>query len=190
MDEPQAVLDFWLNEVGSEGWYLAVDTVDADIARRFGKLWDRALAGGLADWGRTAKGALAYLIVTDQFPRNMFRGDGRSFATDAAARTLARGAVEQGLDLQTKEPERVFFYMPFEHSEDAADQDFSVELMQSRLPESGADFTIHAKAHREIIRRFRRFPFRNAALGRTSTAAELAFIEAGGYGALVREMQQ
>ena len=190
MDEPQAVLDFWLNEVGSEGWYLAVDTVDADIARRFGKLWDRALAGGLADWGRTAQGALAYLIVTDQFPRNMFRGDGRSFATDAAARTLARGAVEQGLDLQTKEPERVFFYMPFEHSEDAADQDFSVGLMQSRLPESGADFTIHAKAHREIIRRFRRFPFRNAALGRTSTAAELAFIEAGGYGALVREMQQ
>ena len=89
MGEQQAVLDFWLDEVGPDGWYLAVDAVDAKIIRLFGGLWDQARVGGLTGWGQTANGALAYLILTDQFPRNMFRGDGRAFATDPAARAMA-----------------------------------------------------------------------------------------------------
>ncbi len=190
MAHRQAVLDFWLGTVGPAGWYLAVEPIDAEISNRFSGLWDQALAGGLTEWSDTVQGTLAYLILTDQFPRNMFRGDGRSFATDPAARAAARQAIAKGFDLQAKEPERVFFYMPFEHSEDPADQDFSVEIMQSRLPETGDGFAVHARAHREVIRRFGRFPFRNAALGRVTTPAEQAFLEAGSYGALVRELEK
>ena len=188
MDRIDEVLDFWLGEVGPDGWYAVVPEVDETIRRRFMDLWQLAGQGALAGWCATARGALAFLIVTDQMPRNMFRGDGRAFATDAAARDAARAAVARNHDLALPEPERVFFYMPFEHSEDAADQDWSVALMAARLPEGGADFAPHAAAHREIIRRFGRFPYRNAALGRVSTAAEEAFLAAGGYGSVVREM--
>lgn len=189
MSAQQAVLDFWLEEVGSEGWYSAVDAVDAKIVRQFGGLFEQILAGGLADWGQTAQGALAYLIVADQFSRNMFRGDGKAFAADPAALEMAGHAIAQDLDLQIPEPERVFFYMPYEHSEDLANQDRSVELMQTRLPQTGKGFAFHATVHREVIHRYGRFPFRNAALGRVSTPAEDAFLAAGGYGGLVREMQ-
>ena len=189
MSAQQAVLDFWLEEVGSEGWYSAVDAVDAKIVRQFGGLFEQILAGGLADWGQTAQGALAYLIVADQFSRNMFRGDRKAFAADPAALEMAGHAIAQDLDLQIPEPERVFFYMPYEHSEDLANQDRSVELMQTRLPLTGKGFAFHAAVHREVIHRYGRFPFRNAALGRVSTPAEDAFLAAGGYGGLVREMQ-
>jgi len=183
------VLEFWLNEIGPAGWYVAVPEVDGKIAQRFMATWHAAHDGGLSDWADTPEGALALLIVTDQFSRNMFRGDGKSFATDALARDVARGAIARSFDLETPEPQRVFFYMPFEHSEALADQDTSVALMTARLSgEEGAEFAHHARVHREIIRRFGRFPYRNAALGRDTTAAEEAFLKAGGYGAMVREM--
>lgn len=183
------VLEFWLNEVGPAGWYVAVPEVDGKIAQRFIATWHAAHDGELSDWADTPEGALALLIVTDQFSRNMFRGDGKSFATDALARDVARGAIARGFDLKTPEPQRVFFYMPFEHSEALADQDSSVALMSARLSgDEGAEFAHHARVHREIIRRFGRFPYRNAALGRDTTAAEEAFLKAGGYGAMVREM--
>ena len=188
MSDQQAVLDYWLKTLEPKTWYVADPAVDAEIARRFTGLWQRALDGGLTDWLETATGALAYLIVTDQFSRNMFRGDARAFATDAKARAAARAALERGFDRAVKEPERLFFYMPFEHSEDPADQAFSVELTRSRLPGSAADSTLHARAHQEIIRRFGRFPFRNAALGRVTTSEEQAFLDAGGYGATVRAL--
>lgn len=183
------VLEFWLKEVGPDGWYVAVPEVDGRIAQRFMATWHAALEGKLAEWAETPTGALAFLIVTDQFSRNMFRGDGKSFATDALARDVARRAIALGHDLATPEPERVFYYMPFEHSEELADQDWSVAFMTSRLHGAGnEEFAHHARVHREIIRQFGRFPYRNAALGRTSTAAEEAFLAAGGYGAMVREM--
>jgi len=191
MSTQQEVLDFWLREIGPEGWYVAVPDVDALIARRFLDLWHRAQDGGLEDWCGNADGVLAYLIVTDQFSRNMFRGDGKAFATDAQARNVARVAIARGLDLVLPEPQRVFVYMPFEHSEALVDQDWSVALTEARMsgPEA-AGFAHHARVHREVIRRFGRFPYRNAALGRETTEAERAFLEAGGYGAMVREMGQ
>jgi len=188
MERVHEVLDFWLKDVGYDGWYEAVDSVDSDIRRRFLRLWEDLHAGRFTDWCETAQGALAFLIVADQFSRNMFRGDGRSFATDAQARDAARGAIARNLDLEISEPQRVFFYMPFEHSEDLGDQDWSVALMDARLPETGKDFGVHTRAHREIIRRFGRFPFRNKALGRVSSAEEESFMSQGGYGSVVREL--
>lgn len=186
MTGAKEIVRFWLEDIGEAGWYAAVDAVDATIRDRFGALWTQARDGGLADWCDTPQGALAYLILTDQFPRNMFRGDARAFATDAAAREAARGAIDRGLDLEVAEPERVFFYMPFEHSEDLADQDLSVDLTERNLPLTGKGYALHARAHREVIRRFGRFPFRNAALGRDTTPEERAFLDGGGYGAVVR----
>ena len=126
MERMQEVLDFWLNDVGYDGWYEAVDAVDAEIRRKFLTLWEDLLAGRIDHWCSTAQGALAFLIIADQFSRNMFRGDGRSFAADSKARDVARVAIARNLDMEVPEPQRVFFYMPFEHSEDFSDQDWSV----------------------------------------------------------------
>jgi uncharacterized protein (DUF924 family) len=190
MSEPEAIIEFWLHEVGPDGWYEAVDEVDEEIRTRFGAQWHAAHAGEREYWCNGPRGTLAYLILTDQFPRNMFRGKPESFATDARARSAATVAVEKGFDLKIPEPERVFFYMPFEHSEDLADQDRCIALFETNLHETRDAFLLHGKAHREIIRRFGRFPFRNAALGRDSSAEEEAFLTEGGYGAVVRALEK
>ena len=190
MSEPEAIIEFWLQEVGEGGWYTAVDEVDAEIRARFQPAWEAAERGERDFWLNGPRGSLAYMILTDQFPRNMFRGDPRSFATDARARAGARVAIDHGWDMAIPEPQRVFFYMPFEHSEDTADQDLSIDLMTRKLPEHGAEFGLHARAHAEVIRRYGRFPFRNAALGRQSTPEEVAFLEKGGYGAIVEDLKQ
>ena len=190
MSEPEAIIEFWLHEVGEGGWYTAVDEVDAEIRARFQPAWEAAERGERDFWLNGPRGSLAYMILTDQFPRNMFRGDPRSFATDARARAGARVAIDHGWDMAIPEPQRVFFYMPFEHSEDMADQDRSIDLMTRKMPEHGAEFGLHARAHAEVIRRYGRFPFRNAALGRQSTPEEVAFLEKGGYGAIVEDLKQ
>jgi uncharacterized protein (DUF924 family) len=188
MADPVDVLDFWLGEVGAEGWYAGGERLDALCRERFGDLWQAAADGGLEHWVEGTVGSLAYLILTDQIARNIHRGTALAFATDPHARAAARRAVEAGWDLGAPEPERQFFYLPFEHSEDTADQDLAVALMAERMPETGAETVLHAEAHRQIIRRFGRFPFRNAALGRTDTPAEAAFLSEGGYGAEVRRV--
>ncbi len=188
MSEPETIVDFWTHEVGEDGWYQAVDEVDEEIRARFLSSWEAAERGEREFWLNGPRGSLAYMILTDQFPRNMFRGDPRSFATDARARDGAKVAIDHGWDMSVKEPERVFFYMPFEHSEDLADQDLSIRFLAEKMPEHGAEFQLHARAHRAIIERFGRFPFRNAALGRTSTPEEAEFIEKGGYRALVETL--
>lgn len=187
MHRTSEVLDYWLQTVGPEGWFAVVPEVDSHISSRFQGAWQEVAAGELTHWCDDARGCLAYLIVADQFSRNMFRGDARSFATDAAARDAARTAIARGFDLAVAEPERAFFYLPFEHAENLADQDWSVALMTARLP-SDPGHALHARAHREIIRRFGRFPYRNEALCRPSTPEERAFLARGGYGALVRDM--
>ncbi len=181
------VRDFWLREIGEEGWYKGGAEIDA-ACRRFLPLVEAAREGGLLDWLDGPDGALAYLILTDQFPRNLYRGSALSFAADARARAAARRAVDEDWDMATPMPERQFFYMPLNHSEDIADQDLCVRLMAARIPD-GAEHVLHARAHREVIARFGRFPFRNAALGRETTAAEQAFLDAGAYPALVKAMQ-
>lgn len=187
MVQARDVCDYWLG-LGPAGWYRADDAVDAEIRARFGPAWEAARAGGLTDWLESPEGALGYLILTDQFPRNMFRGEARAFATDARARTVAESALARGHDLAVPEPERQFFYLPFMHAEDLGLQDRCIALFAGRMPETGAGNLPHARAHREIIRRFGRFPYRNAALGRPTSAEEQAFLDAGGYAAVLREL--
>lgn len=189
MADPVEVLDYWIGELGPQGWYAGSAEIDAECRLRFLDLWQAAADGGLEHWVDGTVGTLAYLIVTDQMSRNIHRGTAAAFAADPLALAAAKRAVEQGWDLEAPEPERQFFYLPFEHSEALEDQDRAVDLIAERLPEGGAETLLHARAHREIIRRFGRFPFRNAALGRVSSAEEEAFLAEGGYGALVRKLQ-
>ena len=189
MADPVEVLDYWIGELGPDGWYAGDAATDAECRLRFADLWQAAADGGLEHWVDGTVGTLAYLVVTDQMSRNIHRGTALAFATDPLALAAAKRAVAQGWDLGAPEPERQFFYLPFEHSEVPEDQDRAVDLIGGRLPEGGAETLLHARAHREIIRQFGRFPFRNAALGRVSSAGEEAFLEEGGYGALVRKLQ-
>ncbi|MEM8825061.1 MAG: DUF924 family protein [Pseudomonadota bacterium] len=185
--EPDDVLKFWLQECSPEDWYKQDDALDATIRDRFEALWEQALAGKLGHWWRSPKGCLAFLILTDQFPRNMFRGTAKAFATDELARDAAKRGIEQGLDLRVPEQERQFFYLPLEHSECITDQDRAVRLIASRM--KAPETLLHARAHREIIRQFGRFPFRNDALGRISRACEAAFLKEGGYGSVIRGLK-
>jgi uncharacterized protein (DUF924 family) len=189
MANPDDILTYWLDEVGPEGWYKGGDALDTEIRDRFEADWKRARDGALSLWLTYPNGTLAYIILTDQFPRNMFRDRPESFALDRAARSAAKTAIDKGWDLRVNEPARQFFYLPLMHSECLADQDRCVRLMMTRMPESGASNLLHAKAHREVIRRFGRFPYRNAALSRETRPAEAAYLEAGGYGSTVRALE-
>jgi len=190
MVSPEEVLRFWLDEIGPKGWYQASDALDAQVRERFANAWENAHAGSYGLWLTYPNGTLAYIILTDQFPRNMFRGEGRAFATDRAGRTAAKVAINRGWDMRIDEPSRQFFYLPLMHSENLCDQERCVRLICERMPAHGPENLLHARAHREVIRRFGRFPHRNAALDRASTEAERSFEEAGGYGALVREVAE
>lgn len=172
---------FWLEEVGPEGWFMGGDAVDRLVRDRFRPAWDNAEAL-VADWKGTAEGAFAAMILVDQFPRNLFREDPRAFATDPLALKLAAEVIEKGFDMQIEPPQRNFFYLPYVHSEALADQDRGVELIEERV---GGEHLRHAILHRDAIRAFGRFPWRNNALGRTPTPEEQALMDAGGYGALV-----
>jgi uncharacterized protein (DUF924 family) len=187
MSDPVEVLEFWLHEIGPEGWYKGGEAIDL-ACMRFGDLWQAALDGGLEHWVDGTVGTLAYLILTDQIPRNIHRNTALAFATDPLARAAARKAVAEGWDMAAPEPERQFFYMPFEHSEDPADQALAVQYLTERLS-SDPEMGLHARAHKEVIARFGRFPTRNAALGRTSSAEERAYLDEGGYMAVVRRLK-
>lgn len=181
MSDPKTVLEFWIDEVGPKGWYGGGAELDATIRDRFSPLWEQARDGVLEGWCCDARGTLAYVILTDQFPRNMFRADARAYATDRRAMMASVPAIHRRWDLTIPEPQRQFYYMPLMHSESTTDQDHCVRLMLTRMPDTGADNLRHARAHREIIRRFGRFPYRNAALGRGSSPEEAAFLDEGGY---------
>ena len=190
MSTVDEVISFWVDEVGPNGWYAMDDALDARIRARFEPLWEKAKAGRLERWTSCARGALAFIIVTDQFPRNMFRGDARAFATDDLARRVAARGCHLGFDCQTPEPQRQFFYLPLMHSESQMDQDRAVRMFLLHMPETGASNLLHARAHRAVIRKFGRFPYRNDALGRDTTKAEQVFLDDGGYGAALQELQQ
>lgn len=169
--EAEEVLEFWFGRE-RKAWFAKDPAFDAEIRARFLPLYERAAAGGLASWMQEPRSCLALVIVTDQFPRNMFRNSARAFAADALAREAARTIVERGWDRGFSVDERTFAYLPFEHSESLEDQQRSCELMQPL----GEELYRYAERHREIIERFGRFPHRNAALGRESTAEELDFL--------------
>jgi len=186
---PQEVLAFWLDECIPSDWYRSDPDFDAKIRDRFLDTYRDAAEGALGLWLTYPAGTLAYIILTDQFPRNMFRDTGQAFATDHLALAAAKMAVERHWDEKIDEPARQFFYLPLMHAENLCDQDRAVRLIHTRMPETGANNQDHACAHRAVIRDFGRFPYRNAALGRKTTAQEQAFLDAGGYGAAIRAQQ-
>lgn len=183
-DGVEAVLGYWLDTVGPDRWYAEDAALDAEIAGRFTDAALKARAGGFKEWQLTPRGSLALIVLLDQMHRNIWRGRAEAFAGDARALTVAKRAIHLGQDLKTPEPGRQFFYLPLMHAECLMEQDRCVRLVLTRLPETGrADNLPHAIAHRDVIRKFGRFPFRNAALSRTATAAETAWLAAGGYAA-------
>ena len=183
----EEILDFWTN-AGMEAWYKVSDEFDDGIKARFKQAWTDALAGKHSDWQLDAKSALALIILLDQFPRNMFRGDGNSFASDRMALCVAKKAIEHNFDLEIDGVMRQFFYLPFMHSESLMDQDAAVRAFCTRMP--GTNNLLHARAHRKVIRDFGRFPYRNDALGRESTDKEIAYLDAGGYAHTVNNMEK
>lgn len=173
----QTVLRFWFDEHAKD-WFVKNPGFDAEIRARFFALHEMAAAGRLASWLQAPRSCLALVILLDQFPRNMFRGEARGFATDAQARAAARVILERGWDKAMRQPERLFAYLPFEHSESLDDQNLSCELMKDFDEEQRR----YALRHREIIDRFGRFPHRNSSLGRQSTPAEIEFLKLPGSG--------
>jgi uncharacterized protein (DUF924 family) len=178
------ILDFWFGAPDSpefgqrrQCWFVTDPEFDAQIQSRFGHEYEKAARGEHDSLAKTAEGALALIIMLDQFPRNLFRGSARAFATDPKALSLARAAVAAGHDRALNLVQRCFVYLPFEHSEDLADQDESVRLFEALGDPEFLEFAIW---HRDIIVQFGRYPHRNAILGRDSTAAELAFLEQPG----------
>lgn len=175
--EAEAVLRFWFTETAPEKWFRKDGTFDEAIGTRFADVYRRAAAGEFGEWQGTPRGCLALVIVLDQFPRNMFRGDARAFATDAAARAVLRHALDNGFDKGLSVPEKQFLYLPLQHSEDAADQALSVTLNEAT---GDADLLKWAEAHRRIVGRFGRFPHRNEILGRETTPDEAEFLKGKG----------
>jgi uncharacterized protein (DUF924 family) len=184
--QPSDVLFFWFGGPGLHGkrhkrWFEKSDAFDREIGERFAPLYEHAAAGKLAHWKSQPVDCLALILILDQFPRNMFRGTPRAFAADPLALEAARHAVALGYDRGMLPVERLFAYLPFEHSEALADQVKACELTQPlEAFEETADAYRYAVAHREIIERFGRFPHRNAILGRTSTAEEMEFLKQPG----------
>jgi uncharacterized protein (DUF924 family) len=172
-----AVIDFW-REAGPARWFKKDAAFDQEFRERFLALHERAAAGELDHWAGAALGALALLILLDQFPRNAFRGSARMYATDERACRIAKAALARGLDREVPEELRNFMYLPLMHSEDPQDQALSV-AMTAALGGEPHRFALH---HQDIIRRFGRFPHRNALLGRASTPEEEQFIAEGGFG--------
>ncbi len=185
---PETVLNFWFGREGEPGygefraaWFERNPEFDEEVRTRFLEGYEEAAAGEYDGWMEDARGAAALVIVLDQFPRNMFRGDPRTYATDEKAREVARYAVERALDRELPPLLRNFLYMPFMHSEELEDQRRSVELFRLLAGEPGAtDVTSYAVGHMEIVERFGRFPHRNAILGRDTTPEEAEFLKGPG----------
>jgi uncharacterized protein (DUF924 family) len=174
---PTNILAFW-REASPDHWYVRDEAFDTEVRRRYLELWRKAAAGELTAWEQSDDGALALVIVLDQFPRNMFRGDARAYSSDAMARDVASRAIERGAGARIAEDLREFLYMPLMHSEHLADQLRCIDLFRGA---GGTDNLKYAEDHAAIIRRFGRFPHRNRILGRPTTAEEQAFLDDGGF---------
>ena len=174
---PADVIAFW-RDAGPDKWFKKDAEFDRAIAGRFAAVHDEAAAGHKQDWAKTPGGALALILVLDQFSRNMFRGTAKSFAQDEMACGVAREAVDAGFDTHVAPDLRFFFYMPFMHAESIVDQERCVRFLHAIAPSN----LTYARDHERIIRRFGRFPHRNPIVGRHMTPAEQAFLDGGGFG--------
>jgi len=178
-ETPETVLNFWFNELTPKDWFVKSDDIDASITDRFSGL-HLALSRGVSDeWRATPEARLALIIVFDQFPRNIYRGSPLAFATDGLALKEAKAALAMGADKAIVEDRRIFFYMPFEHAEDIAEQERCVTLFEAL---GNANYLDYANQHHDIIARYGRFPHRNPILGRASTAEEKAYLATPGAG--------
>ncbi len=177
MSAAKEVVEFW-RAAGPQRWFARDDQFDAEFRRRFLDAHYAAARRSCEDWLETAEGALALMLLLDQFPRNCFRNTAHSYATDGLARHYATRAIEEGLDRELTPQLRAFIYLPFEHSEDPLDQERSVAMFEVL---GDLEYLRYAELHRDIIRRFGRFPHRNAALGRIPTPEELDFLATGGF---------
>lgn len=174
---PVEIVTFW-REAGPDRWFETDEAFDQMLRSRFLVAYAAAARGELAFFEDSAEGALALVILLDQFPRNMFRGSARAFATDPLARAVADRAIIRGFDQAIDETMRIFFYLPFMHSEWLADQDRCVNLFTTL---GDAEQSRYAAIHRDVIAKFGRFPHRNRALGRETTEAEREFLDGGGF---------
>lgn len=170
----EAVLDFWFSESSEEDWFKKNDAFDATLRERFSWTHAAAAEGALDGWAETPDGRLALLILLDQMSRNLYRGDARAFAQDGKAIAIARRALAEGDHAVASRDRRLFLYLPFEHSENPADQALCMALFTALGDDRLIDF---AERHKVIVDRFGRFPHRNAVLGRESTAEEISFLE-------------
>ena len=170
---PRHITDFWFADTVRPLWFQSTPAFDRSVREQFEATWEAARSGVLDAWQERPEGAEALVIVLDQFPLNMFRGSAESFSTEAQARAVADHAIVQGFHLDMPEDWRIFLFLPFTHSEDLADQDRAVALYETFGPEANLKWARH---HREIVRRFGRFPHRNAILGRESTPEEAAWL--------------
>lgn len=175
---PRDILDFWF-AAGHAKWFAKDDAFDAEIRKRFAETHVAAAEGRLDEWMKDAQGALALLIVLDQFSRNLYRDDHRAWVNDGKALAFAREAISRRMDVEVPMTARQWFYLPFMHAEDMATQEESLRYHSTRLDD--AEAMRFAEIHADIIRRFGRFPHRNAVLGRVSTPAEQSFLAEGGF---------
>ena len=179
---PEKVLSFWLDETDPKQWYNSPKSLDNAIRQEFYPTWVSIMDGKFGMWLTYPSGSLAYILVLDQFSRNMFRGTSKAFSSDLVALAAAKQAIKHKFDLAIDEPGRQFFYLPLMHSESLQDQERCIRLMHERMPLEGMNNLLHARAHREVIRKFGRFPTRNEALSRKNTAHEADYMKNGGYG--------
>ena len=187
--DPEFILNFWLDEVGPNRWYRSDNSLDGLIEQKFKETLEYILSGGHSLWLTYPSGALAFIIVLDQFSRNIFRGSKRSFAADRIAVAASKQSIKYEFDLKINEPARQFFYMPLMHSENLYDQEKCIRQILQKLPLSGYNLLKHARAHRELIRSYGRFPNRNSQLGRTNTSFEQSYFDHGGYQAVLARIK-
>jgi uncharacterized protein (DUF924 family) len=181
LSEPHTIIDFW-RQAGPQRWFAADPEFDHAIRERFEKLHMLASQGLLAEWEADANGTLALLLLTDQFPRNLYRGSAHAFATDRLARAIAERGIEKAFDRKFDVSLRTFFYLPFMHHEDMASQLRCVVLYQRLVVEGGDIEGLNfARLHADLIGRFGRFPHRNRVMGRISSAAETSYLAQGGF---------
>lgn len=169
----ESIIDFWFSETCKSCWFNSTPEIDQQIKQSYESLWLSASRGELDEWREQPHSALALVIILDQFPLNMFRGSGQSFSTEAASRDIARYAIDKEFDASLSNEQKMFLYLPFMHSEDIKDQNYSVELFTKAGLDENAKWAEH---HRNIVKQFGRFPHRNSLLGRESSAEEIQWL--------------
>jgi len=172
------ILEFWFSDEVKALWFKSTDEFDEQLKQRYETVWQQASDGLLDHWKETAQGAVALVIILDQFPLNMFRGDAKRYSTEAQSREIVRYAIFQHLDDALSKQQKAFLYLPFMHSEDLKDQQMGVDLFTAAGLEDNARYAHH---HYSVVERFGRFPHRNVELGRDSTEEEISYLKTANW---------